>query len=271
MQIQRPISVSQGNSTQNVSFPDQSGGTSPGAGEGVRADWSVRMNVSHSRGFVGGAGRVLIHNEVAEDRDEISLYLPAARSEKPGTLEVMQAVVCSAKPGLAASAGQNLVLQTFGARVAVTIPLLKLGDWIYIDLTWSGSFPINGAAFSGAQIPLGDFHPQIAIDVPQDDGRQAIFPVAARYEVTLGSDVGASVRLDDGGTYGKVITRLSDDGQMSEHEFKSYGKPHIQALLAAPGAVLGAPVAPAAPAANALPTTPASTLPGFDASAPRRP
>jgi hypothetical protein len=240
MHIQRPINVGPGAGTQQVAFPETSGGTSPGAGEGLRADWNVRMNVSHRQGFVGGAGRLLVHNQTADERSELVLYLPSARPDHPGTLRLLGAQVCSAKPGMPAQAGQPLLINPSGARVVVTVPLLRLNDWIYIDLTWDGSFPAMGAAFAGGQVPLGEFHPQVAVDSQLDDGRHALAPIAARYDVTLGTDVGAIVMGE--GLAGDVLTRPDASGEMSEHEFKSYGKAAIQARLAPPGAVIGGDV-----------------------------
>jgi hypothetical protein len=239
MQIQPAFNAGPSTGAQGVSFPTQSGGTSPGAGEQVRADWNVRMNVSHDSGFVGGAGRLLIHNQVVEERREITFFLPAAMSDRPGRLSLESAVVCSAKPGIPATAGQQLAIRTESARSIVTIPMLGLNDWIYIDITWTGSFPSGGTVFQGGQIPLGDFHPQLAIDIQQDDGRIAVGPVPARYEVELGSDLGAVVRLD-GDTPGGVVSRASDDGKMTMHDFKSYGSSRIDALLMPPGAAFAA-------------------------------
>ena len=262
MQIQPAFSTGPATGAQGVNFPTNSGGTSPGAADGVRADWNVRMNVSHETGFVGGAGRMLIHNQIAEERTEIVLYLPAARSDQPGRLELASAVVCSAKPGTTATAGQNLAFRVEGAEVTVTVPLLKLNDWIYIDLTWTGGFPPGGMAFQGGQVPLGNFHPQVAVRVPQEDGRKGLFPIPSRYDVELGSDPGAVVRLESEG-FGKVVSRSGDDGKMTMHEFKSYGKPQIQAVLAPPGAI----VQPGA-AVMEQPTNAVSTTPSLDADQP---
>lgn len=216
-------------------FPDSSGGSSPGAGEGLRADWQIRMNVSHSNGFVGGAGRLLIHNATNEERNEIVLFLPAnVRPDEPGNIRLLSAVVCSAKPGIPAAPGAPLVLQARGARASVTIPLLRLNDWIYVDLTWDGSFPVGGASFQNGVVPLGKFHPQLAVDIDRN-GQAALFPIPARYDVTLGTDPGAKVIM-----YAEGSPVTNDDGQAAEHTFRSYGKPDIQAGLAAPGTVTGA-------------------------------
>lgn len=232
------IGLNSAASTQGVSFPTSSGGTSPGAADGVRADWNVRLNVSHESGFVGGAGRVLVHNQIAEDRTELILYLPAIHKAGPSRLEVASAVICSAKPGISANAGQSLTIRTEGFRAIVTVPILKLNDWIYIDLTWTGAFPAGGMSFLGGQVPLGEFHPQLAVDVTQQDGTHGLALVGARYEVELGSDPGARVVLDSE-EHGRVAMHPSEDGRMTMHEFKSYGSPHIQAKLAPPGAVVG--------------------------------
>lgn len=238
MQIQPPINVGIGQGPQGVAFPNSSGGTSPGAADGVRADWNVRMNVRHGSGFVGGAGRMLIHNQVHEERREIVLFLPAAMADRPGRLELASAVVCSAKPGLQAQPGQSLVYRMEGAKAIVTIPLLRMNDWVYIDLTWTGAFPQGGTAFPGGQVPLGEFHPQLAVEVHLDDGRTALAPVAARYEVELHSDPGAVLRQETE-EHGRAVARASEDGEVTIHEFKSYGKAHIQASLAPPGAIAG--------------------------------
>jgi hypothetical protein len=251
MNIQRPINVGPGNGTQNVAFPETSGGTSPGAGEGLRADWNVRMNVSHRQGFVGGAGRLLIHNQTGDERTEVVLYLPAARPELPGTLRLLGAQVCSAKPGMPAVAGQPLLISPQGARVVVTVPVLRMNDWLYVDLTWDGSFPAMGASFPGGRVPLGEYHPQVAVDTQLSDGRHSLAPIPARYDVTLGSDVGARVQMEDAGA-GTPVTRSEPGGEMSEHEFKSYGKAAIQAHLLPPGAV----VASDAPASGSFDVSP---------------
>lgn len=247
MHIQRPIPVGPGagpQATQGVSLGQGGGGSAP-PGEGLRADWEVRLNVSHSRGFVGGAGRLLIHNERPhEDLSELVLYLPAAApaGHVPTTLRLLAATVCSAKPGIPAVSGQPLVISAHGARAAVTIPLLKVNDWLYVDLTWDGSFPENGNGFAGGTIPLGMFHPQAAVDV-EVEGRRGLYAIPARYHVTLSSDPGAVVRLE---TEGSVVTREAPDGTSTEHDFRSYGKPSILASLAPPGTLPAQP-APANP------------------------
>lgn len=256
MHIQPPTGISPGTGAQGVVFPETSGGTSPGAGEGLRADWQVRMNVSHSDGFVGGAGRLLVHNETAEDRTEVAFLLPAALTAEHGSLRLLAAVVCSAKPGIAATPGQTLVMQLTGARAALTVPLLKMNDWLYIDLTWDGQFQPGGGAWPGGAVPLGKFHPQVAVDVTLEGSRKALAPVPARYDVTLGADPGASVRLEGEGS---VVSRISDDGRTSEHEFRSYGSAQIMAHLLSPGSVAGAE--PAAPVVSSA---------SFDAPAPSR-
>jgi hypothetical protein len=264
MQIQPPINVGIGQGPQGVSFPNSSGGTSPGAGEGVRADWNVRMNVRHGSGFVGGAGRMLVHNQTTEERREIVLFLPAAMADRPGRLELASAVVCSAKPGLQAAPGQTLVYRMEGPKAIVTVPLLKMNDWVYVDLTWTGAFPQGGMAFPGGQVPLGEFHPQLAVEVAREDGRVALGPVPARYEVELHSDPGAVVRLEHE-EHGRPLSRASEGGDVTIHEFKSYGKAHIQALLAPPGAIAG-------PGSSQQPQRaqqPAGNVPALDATAPR--
>jgi hypothetical protein len=263
MNIQPAITVGLTGGVQNAA------GVTPGSAgqtefaEGVRADWNVRMNISHENGFVGGAGRILIHNLTAEERREILLYLPAARPDVLGHLELASAVICSAKPGTQAAPGQTLAYRVEGARVLVTIPVLKMNDWLYIDLTWTGGFNPGGAQFPGGQINVGDFHPQLAVDVRLDDGRTGIGQIAARYEVELGSDLNARVRLESE-EHGRVATRTNEDGTMTMHEFKSYGKPYIQAYLAPPGAILGPPSIIATQQGESLPAGPIPTL-GSDA------
>ncbi len=231
------IGLSNAGSTQGVSFPTNSGGTSPGGAEGVRADWNVRMNVSHESGFAGGAGRMLVHNQVADERTELVMFLPATHAPGPGRLELASAVICSAKPGIPAAPGQTLSFRIEGTRAYITIPVLKMNDWLYIDLTWTGSFPAGAMNYSGGQIPLGDYHPQLAIESVASDGARRLALVAARYDVEVGSDPGARVVLD-GDVDGKVEMHASEDGRMTMHEFKSYGKAAIQARLAPPGAVI---------------------------------
>ncbi len=234
------LGLTNANTTQGVSFPTTSGGTSPGAADGVRADWNVRMNVSHESGFVGGAGRMLVHNQVAEERTELVMFLPAVHRGGAGRLELASAVICSAKPGIPAAAGQTLSYRTDGARVIITIPVLKMNDWLYIDLTWTGAFPAGGMSFIGGQVPLGEFHPQLAIETLANDGTRGLALVAARYDVEVGSDPGARVMLE-GDADGRVEMRASEDGKMTMHDFKSYGKAAIQAKLAPPGAIVGGP------------------------------
>lgn len=200
----------------------------------MRADWQVRINLSHSRGFVGGAGRLLVHNESADPFSELLLLLPAALQQRPGNLRLLTAAICSAKPGMPANPGQELPFQASGAKVLLTVPLLRAGDWLYVDLTWDGGFPEKGAAWPRGGVPLGDFHPQVAVDA-SSDGRVALAPVAARYDVTLGTDAGATVRLAGEGS-GKVVSHVAPDGQTAEHDFRSYGGSSIQAIVFAPGA-----------------------------------
>jgi hypothetical protein len=233
------LGLTNANTAQGVSFPTNSGGTSPGAAEGVRADWNVRMNVSHESGFVGGAGRMLVHNQVAEERTELVLFLPASHAPGPARLELASAVVCSAKPGIAAAPGQTLSYRTEGSRAIITIPILNMNDWLYIDLTWTGAFPSGGVNYVGGQVPLGAFHPQLAIESVGPDGTRGLSLVGARYEVEVGSDLGARVMLDGSDSDTQVHSRTSDDGKMTMHEFKSYGKAAIQARLAPPGAMTG--------------------------------
>lgn len=238
MNIQPAFNAGPAGGAQAISFPTQSGGTSPGGLDGVRADWNVRMNVSHDTGFVGGAGRLLIHNLIAEEKRELTLLLPAALQDRPGRLELASANVCSAKPGIAAAAGQTLPFRMEGARAVVTIPLLQLNDWVYIDLTWTGGFAQGGLSYPGAQVPVGDFHPQIAVQVTTDTGQQALAPVAARYDVELGTDNGAVVRLE-GSEHSGIAEHPSPDGTMTMHEFKCYGTARIDAIVAPPGTIPG--------------------------------
>jgi hypothetical protein len=206
------------------------GGGQGGGLEGVRADWNVRMNVSHTTGFVGGAGRLLIHNLVVEEKREIVLLLPAALQDRPGELRLETAAICSAKPGIAAAAGQPLAFRVEGAKVVVTIPPLQLNDWIYIDFTWTGGFAKGGLSFPNGRVPLGEFHPQIAVEVTTDNGMRAVAPVSARYDVELGTDLGATVQMD-GPDLAGIARQPSADGTMTMHEFKSYGSPRIDAHL----------------------------------------
>ncbi len=236
MNIQPAFNAGPAGGAQAISFPNSSGGTSPGGLDGIRADWNVRMNISHETGFVGGAGRLLVHNLVADEKRELTLLLPASLQDRPGRLELASAEVCSAKPGIAAAPGQSLPFRLEGARAVVTIPVLQLNDWVYIDLTWTGGFAQGGMSYPGAQVPVGDFHPQIAAQVTTETGQQALAPVAARYDVELGSDIGAVVRLETEGQSG-VATRPSPDGAMSMHEFKCYGSARIDAIVAPPGTV----------------------------------
>ena len=230
MQIQPAFNAGANQGTTAVSFPTQSGGTSPGGLEGIRADWNVRMNISHATGFVGGAGRLLIHNLVAEEKRELVLLLPAALQERPGQLHFESAAICSAKPGIAAAPNQTLPFRVEGAKVIVTLPVLQLNDWVYIDITWTGAFAKGGLSFPRAQVPVGDFHPQIAMPVITDTGLAGLAPVAARYDVLLGTDVGATVQLEAADLSG-VAHQPSPDGTMTMHEFKSYGTARIDAVV----------------------------------------
>lgn len=265
MQIQPPINVGTPltQNAQGVTMGNSSQGERPS--DAPRVDWSVRMNVRHAQGFVGGAGRVLIQN-FGRDRNEIVLFLPAAMADRPGRLELASATICSAKPGLQAMPGQTLAYRVEGPKAIVTIPVLKPEEWIYIDLTWTGAFPEGGTAFPGGQIPLGEFHPQLATEITREDGRTGLGPVPARYEVELGSDAGAVVRLDSE-EHGRVVSRLSEDGDVTVHEFKSYGKAHIQAFLAPPGAI-GGPTFGGVPNQAAQPQ-PAGEVPVLGADAPQ--
>ncbi len=238
MNIQPAFNAGPSNGAVAISFPTQSGGTSPGGLEGVRADWNVRMNVSHDTGFVGGAGRLLIHNLIADEKRELTLLLPAALSDRPGRLDLATAEVCSAKPGISAAPGQSLPFRMEGARAIVNIPVLQLNDWVYIDITWTGGFAQGGMSYPGAQVPVGDFHPQIAVQVTTETGQMALGPVPSRYDVELGSDLGAVVRLEHA-ELGGVESRPGPDGTMTMHEFKCYGTARIDALLAPPGTVAG--------------------------------
>ena len=236
MNIQPAFNAGPATGAQAISFPTQSGGTSPGAGEGVRADWNVRLNAHHGSGFIGGAGRLLVHNLIAEERRELVLLLPAALSDRPGRLELASATVCSAKPGIAAAPGQTLPFRMEGAKAVVTIPVLQLNDWVYVDVTWTGAFAPGGTSFPGARIPLGDFHPQVAVETITDTGQPALAPVSSRYDVELGSDLGAVVVLEHA-EHAKVLSRPSEDASMTMHEFKCYGTSRIDAALAPAGTI----------------------------------
>lgn len=255
MNIQPAHNAGPATGPTSISFPTQSGGTSPGALDGVRADWNVRMNVSHETGFVGGAGRLLIHNQVAEERREVVMLLPAALNDRPGRLELASAIVCSAKPGISVAPGAPLVFRNEGAKAVITIPLLQLNDWIYLDLTWTGAFAEGGLSFPGARVPLGDFHPQLAFEVTADTGQAALAPVASRYDVEIGGDLGSVVQLEHEAS-GGVASRTSDDGRMTMHDFKSHGGPRIAAVLLPPGVV--APPPSAAPATSSSRQQPAA-------------
>ncbi len=238
MNIQPAFNAASTRSTESVFFSNGAGGDGRGNGEGVRADWNVRMNVSHETGFVGGAGRLLIHNLIADEKRELILLLPAALQDRPGRLELATAEVCSAKPGIAAGPGQSLPFRMEGARAVVNIPVLQLNDWVYVDLTWTGGFAQGGTSYPGAQVPLGDFHPQIAVQVTTETGQLALGPVPSRYDVELGSDAGAVVRLENT-DMGTPESRPSPDGAMTMHEFKCYGTARIDAVLAPPGTIAG--------------------------------
>lgn len=237
MNIQPAFNAGPATGAQAISFPMQSGGTSPGGLEGVRADWNVRMNLSHETGFVGGAGRLLIHNLIADEKRELTLFLPAALQDRPGRLELASAMVASAKPGISVTTGQPLPFRTEMAKVVVTIPVLQLNDWVYVDLTWTGGFAQGGVSFPGARVPVGEFHPQIAGQVTTDDGHAALAPIPARYDVELGTDVGAIVRLEDG-EHGGVESHLGPDGAMMMHDFKCHGSARINAVVAPPGTLV---------------------------------
>ncbi|MBC7462291.1 MAG: hypothetical protein H7287_13095 [Thermoleophilia bacterium] len=232
MQIQPAFNAGANQGTTSTSSID-GGGLGSSTLEGLRADWNVRMNVSHDTGFVGGAGRLLIHNLVVEEKREITLLLPAALQNRPGQLQLESAAICSAKPGIAAAPGQPLAFRAEGAKVVVTIPVLNLNDWVYIDFTWTGGFAKGGTSFPQARVPLGDFHPQIAVPVTTDNGQAALAPVTARYDVELGTDLGATVQLDGaaGPDLAGIARQPSADGAMTMHEFKSYGTPRIDAVV----------------------------------------
>ena len=234
--VQPAFNAGPSNAAQSIDFPTQSGGTSPGAGEAVRSDWNVRMNCSHKAGFVGGAGRLLVHNMHADEIRELAFLLPAAMADKPGRLELASASVCSAKPGISAAQGQSLAVRTEGPVAFVTVPTLGLNDWVYIDITWTGAFAEGGESFAGGQVPLGDFHPQLGHETTTDTGQRALHPHSARYDVELGGDVGSSVRLE-ASEHAGVESSASDDGTMTMHRFKSYGAPRIDGWLRPPGAM----------------------------------
>jgi hypothetical protein len=238
MNIQPAFNAAATRSTESVFLNNGAGGDGKTGGEGVRADWNVRMNISHETGFVGGAGRLLIHNLIADEKRELILLLPGALGDRPGRLELATAEVCSAKPGIAAAPGQSLPFRLEGAKAIVTIPVLQLNDWVYVDLTWTGGFAQGGLSYPGAQVPVGDFHPQIAVPMKTETGQDALGPIASRYDVELGADVGAVVRLDNT-DLGGVESRPGPDGTMTMHEFKCYGTARIDALLAPPGTVAG--------------------------------
>lgn len=240
MNIQPAFSAGPAGATgmTSVSFPTQSGGTSPGGLDSLRADWHVRMNISHESGFVGGAGRLLVVNLVVDEKRELVLLLPAALQDRPGRLELQAATVCSTKPGVPGAAGDRLEIRPEGAKVVVKLPLLNMGDWVYIDFTWTGGFAQGGSSFPGAQVPVGDFHPQIAVPVTTDNGQPALAPVPSRYDVELGTDLGATVRLDGAATEGENPPKPSEDGTMTMHEFKSYGSARIEAVVVPAGAAI---------------------------------
>lgn len=239
MNIQPAFNAGPATGAQAVSFPTQSGGTSPGGLDGVRADWNVRMNISHETGFVGGAGRLLIHNLIAEEKRELVLLLPAGMQDRPGRLELASVVVCSAKPGTSASAGQALSFRAEGAKAVVAIPVLQLNDWIYVDITWTGGFAQGGTNFPGARVPVGEFHPQIAGQVTTDTGQTGYAAVTARYDVELGTDPGAVVVLEAGDHAGGIESKPGGDGAMTMHHFKCHGSARIDALVAPPGTMAG--------------------------------
>lgn len=236
MLIQPSFNAQATRSTESVFLNNGAGGDGRTDGEGVRADWNVRMNVSHETGFVGGAGRLLVHNLVADERRELILLLPAALSNRPGRLELATAEVCSAKPGLSAAPGQSLPFRMEGAKAIVNLPVLQLNDWVYIDITWTGGFAKGGMSYPGAQVPVGDFHPQIAVVTTTETGQAALGPVPSRYDVELGSDIGAVVRLENT-DLGTPESRPNPEGTMTMHEFKCYGTARIDAVLAPPGTV----------------------------------
>jgi hypothetical protein len=89
-------------------------------------------------------------------------------------------------------------------------------------------------SYPGAQVPVGDFHPQIAAQVTTDTGQQALAAAPARYDVELGTDVGAVVRLEHAELAG-IASRPNPDGSMTMHEFKCYGSARIDAIVAPPG------------------------------------
>jgi hypothetical protein len=247
MHVQRPIAVGPGAGAQASSGIENSqGGDGRGGGDGLRADWQIRMNVLHSRGFIGGAGRLLVHNEVVEDLSEILLFLPmGGGSAAPGVtgqgnLNMLSAVVCSAKPGIPATAGQSLPFTQHGRMAKVTIPLLRLNDWLYIDLQWDGSFPENGGGWPAGAIPMGAFHPQVSVD-KSDKGQKRLYPIPARYDVTVGTDPSATIRMEMEGGF---TTRQTETPGIVEHHFNSYGNSKIMASVLAPGSVgTQAPVA----------------------------
>jgi hypothetical protein len=204
----------------------------------MRGDWHVRMNASHATGFVGGAGRVLIHNLAAEEKRELILLLPAALADRPGRLEITDVKICSVKPGMSAQAGEALAFRNEGAKAVVTLSPLWLNEWMYIDITWTGAFAPGGESFPGGQVPIGDFHPQIAIPAMSDTGQPGLAPLTSRYDVELGTDLGATVRLEEAAAEsGAPISKPSEDGTMTMHEFKSYGSSRIEAFVVPPGAV----------------------------------
>lgn len=237
------IGLTNAGQAQGITQKGPGGGDGTGNGNQVRADWNVRMNVRHESGFVGGAARMLFHNLVAEERTEIVLYLPARH---PATLNMQSAVVCSAKPGTPATAGQSLAFRVEGSRTIITIPMMRMNDWMYIDLTWTGAFPTGGMSFPGAQVPLGEFHPQLTIETRQADNRVALALVTARYDVEVESDPGARIVIDDADA-GTIATEMAPDGRSTIHRFQTHGHAAISARLAPPGSLAGAPVTPGVP------------------------
>jgi hypothetical protein len=229
------IGLTNAGTAQGVMQKGGGGGDGRSITDGVRADWSVRMNVRHELGFVGGAARLLFHNQVAEERTTLVFYMP---TKVPCRLEMQSANVASAKPGTPAAAGQTLAFRTEGNRVKVTIPLMRLNDWIYLDIAWTGGFPTGGMSFAGAQIPLGEFHPQLAIEAFQD-GRVVTALVSARYEVEVESDPGARVLVEGDDSGRGVQTEAAQDGRTLIHKFQANGRAAIHAKLAPAGSVGG--------------------------------
>ncbi len=230
MNINPPTPMQPARSAETIAMGQGASGTGGGM-QAVRADWQLTLNVFHSHGFVGGAGRLLVHNEQPGELSELTLYLPAAHNTQPGTMRLLGATIVSAKPGMPAQPGQPLVVQDHGMKAVLTLPVLRHNDWMYIDLTWDGGFPQGGSAWPGGAVPVGQFHPQVAAEVETEHGQKALAPLSSRYEVTLGVEPGAQVRVEG---EAEPASHPSPDGQLVQYEFRSYGSAAVKAVVTAP-------------------------------------